>query len=233
MLGRNGEGLEISHFLFADDTLFFCEATSSQMTYLSWLLMWFETILCLKINLDKSELIPVGRVSNVMELAAIFGCKVGVLPTTYLGLPQGVAHNLVVVWDGVEERFRKRLSMWKRQYIYERGRLTLIKSTLASLPIYFMSLFWMPRRVRLRLEKIQRDFLWEGGSLEKKPHVVNWDIVCLDKRKGGLRVRRLNSLNKTLLCKWIWRFAKERDALWREVIYGKFGELEEGWCLRK
>ena len=45
--------------------------------------MWFEAISSLKINLNKNELIPVGRVSNVMELAAIFGCKVGALPTTY------------------------------------------------------------------------------------------------------------------------------------------------------
>ena len=107
MLGRNGEGLEISYLLFADDTLVFCDATSFQMTYLSWLFMWFEAISNLKINLDKSELIPVGWVSNVMELVAISGCKVGALPTTYLGLPLTVAHNSVVAWDGVEERFRK------------------------------------------------------------------------------------------------------------------------------
>ena len=135
-------------------------------------------------------------------MAAVIGCKVSVLPTTYLGLSQGVAHNSVVAWDGVKERFRKRLAMWKRQYISKGGRLTLVKSMLASLPIYFMSLFRMPRRVRLRLEKIQRDFLWGDGALESKPHVVKWDIVCLDKGKGGLGVRHLNSLNKALsLCK--------------------------------
>ena len=135
-------------------------------------------------------------------MAAVIGCKVSVLPTTYLGLSQGVAHNSVVAWDGVKERFRKRLAMWKRQYISKGGRLTLVKSTLASLPIYFMSLFRMPRRVRLRLGKIQRDFLWGDGALESKPHVVKWDIVCLDKGKGGLGVRHLNSLNKALsLCK--------------------------------
>ena len=135
-------------------------------------------------------------------MAAVIGCKVSVLPTTYLGLSQGVAHNSVVAWDGVKERFRKRLAMWKRQYISKGGRLTLVKSMLASLPIYFMSLFRMPRRVRLRLGKIQRDFLWGDGALESKPHVVKWDIVCLDKGKGGLGFRHLNSLNKALsLCK--------------------------------
>ena len=38
------------------------------MPYLSWLLMWFETILGLKINLDKSELIPMGEMNDIEHL---------------------------------------------------------------------------------------------------------------------------------------------------------------------
>ena len=60
-------------------------------------------------------------------MAAVIGCKVSVLPTTYLGLSQGVAHNSVVAWDGVKERYRKRLAMWKRQYISKGGIRILIR----------------------------------------------------------------------------------------------------------
>ena len=38
-------------------------------------------------------------------------------------------------------------------------------------------------------------------------------------------VRDLSILNKALLCKWIWRFANEKNALWRNVICWKFGEV--------
>ncbi|RVW78710.1 hypothetical protein CK203_048472 [Vitis vinifera] len=48
-----GEGVQISHLLFADGTLVFCEASQDQMAYLSWLLMWFEAISGFRINLDK------------------------------------------------------------------------------------------------------------------------------------------------------------------------------------
>ena len=41
--------------------------------------MWFEVISGLKINLDNSKILPVGRVDNVKELASELGCKVGVL----------------------------------------------------------------------------------------------------------------------------------------------------------
>lgn len=37
----------------------------------------------LKVNLDKSELVPVGKVSNVEGLSDILGCRVSKLPMTY------------------------------------------------------------------------------------------------------------------------------------------------------
>lgn len=37
--------------------------------------------------------------------------------------------------------------------------------------------------MRTRLEKIQRDFLWGGGSMERKIHMVNWDIMCSNKKE--------------------------------------------------
>ena len=108
--GRNGTKRQITHLLFADDTLVFCEDTEDQMAYLSWILAWFEAMSELSINLDKNSLIPVGRVENVENLAIELGCKIGYLPTEYLGLPLGAKRNASSVWDGVEERFRKRLA---------------------------------------------------------------------------------------------------------------------------
>ena len=57
--------------------------------------MWFEVVSGLKVNLSKSEIIPVGRVENVEGLAAELGCSVGSHPSMYLGLPFGAPHNSV------------------------------------------------------------------------------------------------------------------------------------------
>ena len=81
------------------------------------------------------------------------------------------------------------------------------------MPIDFMSLFYLPRKVRLRLEKIQRDFLWGEGALVQKLHLVRWNLVCLEKRKSGLGVRNLALMNIALLNKWNWCFANERKVL--------------------
>ena len=65
-----------------------------------------------------------------------------------------------------------------------------------------MSLLCMPQSIRLRLEHIHRDFLYGSRALKQRPHLVRWAVVCSDKRKGGLGVKCLSTLNKALLCKW-------------------------------
>ena len=68
---------------------------------------------------------------NVEVLALELGYKVRALLFSYLGLPLGTHHGSVAVWDGIEERFRKRLTLCKRQYISKGGRIRLIRSTLS------------------------------------------------------------------------------------------------------
>ncbi|RVW39225.1 LINE-1 retrotransposable element ORF2 protein [Vitis vinifera] len=100
ILGRGEEEMIVSHLLFADDTIIFCEASKDQLSALSWILTWFEAASGLRINLDKSALIPVGEVEDIEEMAVELGCKVGLLPIVYLGLPLGAHHKAVSIWDG-------------------------------------------------------------------------------------------------------------------------------------
>ena len=142
------------------------------------------------------------------------------------------------------------------------GRITLIKSTLLSLPIYFMSLFIIPRRlvqyiscpcgflalsiyIVVYLSKKKRrlvqdfrrpkeTFYGEVVCWRKKPHPINWTIVCLEKKVRGLGVCNLWTLNKALLGKQIWRFATTWKSFWKHIIIRKSEEEEgdgvwEGW----
>ncbi|CAN0915024.1 Putative ribonuclease H protein At1g65750 [Linum grandiflorum] len=61
----------------------------------------------------------------------------------------------------------------------------------------------------------------------KKFHMVSWEKVKVPKERGGLGITDLRCMNKALLGKWIWRFGKETDVWWRELITLKFG-LERG-----
>ena len=107
--GGSRTSLNISHLFFVDDTIVFCEASKEQVSHLSWILFWFEAASGLRINLAKSEIIPIGEVEEILELAVELGCRVGSLPSHYLGLPLGVPNRATSMWNGVEERVRRRL----------------------------------------------------------------------------------------------------------------------------
>ena len=100
MIRRGGEGEIMSHLLFADDTLIFCQPDEDHLTHLSWVLMRFEALFELNINLEKSEIIPMDRVENIDFLAEAFGCRDGSFSSYYLGLLLGSPFKSVSVWDG-------------------------------------------------------------------------------------------------------------------------------------
>ena len=68
-----------------------------------------------------------------------------------------------------------------------------------------MSLLVIPKMVVLRLEKIQRDFLWGRGAFEKRPHLVEWYSIFKYKKLEGLGIRVMSSFNKALFGKWCWK----------------------------
>jgi hypothetical protein len=90
-MGSRPPMINISHLLFADDILVFCEANPDHLRFLRVLLVCFEAVSSLKVNLAKSLLVPVGNVDNVVELASILGCGTSSLPLKYLGMPLGAA----------------------------------------------------------------------------------------------------------------------------------------------
>jgi hypothetical protein len=115
-------------------------------------------------------------------------------------------------------------------HLLKGGRVTLIKSTLANLPTYYMSLFPLPVSVANRMEKLQRDFLWGGLGDEFKYHLVSWSKVCSPVSMGGLGIRNLLMFNRALLGKWLWRYGREREAWWRIAVDSKYGSVWGGWC---
>ena len=86
---RQGGGLGVSHLLFTDDTILFCNADEEQILHVRMLLLCFQAVTGLKVNALKNEMVPIGEVPNVSILAEILGCRVGSLPMTYLGMPLG------------------------------------------------------------------------------------------------------------------------------------------------
>ena len=147
-----------------------------------------------------------------------------------MGLPLGASLKKKSIWNCVVEKMEKCLGGWKRLYLSRGGRVTLIKSTLSSLPTYYLSLFPIPMSVAGRIEKLQKDFLWGGMEDEHKFHLVNWKHTCTLFQNGGLGIQNMAVFNKALLGKWLWRYTSEPTSLWRRVVDSKYGSQWGDWC---
>lgn len=85
--------------------------------------------------------------AHLFSLFDLLGCKLNEGLLKYLGLLLGGSHFLSSFWDPVVEKVERRLTCWKRVYLFFRGKLTLINSVLANILTYFMLVFKMPCRI--------------------------------------------------------------------------------------
>lgn len=101
--------VEVSHLLYADDTLL-CSAEESQLRYPRAILVLFEAVSGLKINLGKSSMYAINDVQDIERLGEVLVCQIGELPTDYLGMPLGARYKSEQIWQKID-RCEMRLAM--------------------------------------------------------------------------------------------------------------------------
>ena len=159
------------------------------------------------------------------DLASILGCKVVNLPLTYLGVPINNKSLTDIDWQILIDKIEKKLQTWKGSLLSLGGRVTLLNSVLSAIPLYWLSIYRLPVKIRHKIDKIRRKFLWHGGnSTRKKYHLVEWRVVCKSKNQGGLGILDLKLMNKALLAKWWIRFSDNTvQGKWKDIIRSKYG----------
>lgn len=50
---------------------------------------------------------------------------------------------------------------------------------------------------------------------------MNWESITASISQGGLGILDLGDMNKVLAATWIFRFANDKDSLWRKVVCAK------------
>ncbi|GJU75866.1 RNA-directed DNA polymerase, eukaryota, partial [Tanacetum coccineum] len=231
--------ISISHLFYADDAMFIGEWSHENLKGIINILKSFFLASGLQINILKSQLLGVGVPRHVVEHAASsIGCSIMSNQFRYLGVMVGECSSSLKAWDDVILKLRSRLSKWKVKTLSIGGRLTLLKYVLGASPIYYMSIFKVPRGVLKVMEAIRSRFFNGVDHSEKKVTWAAWNKVLASKKHGGLGVSSLFALNRALLLKWVWRFVSQDGSLWCQVIRALYGpsvgthstHLSSNWC---
>ncbi|KAL9437498.1 hypothetical protein AB3S75_023377 [Citrus x aurantiifolia] len=86
----------------------------------------------------------------------------------------------------------------------------------------------LPRSITLKLDQLCRRFIWSGSAEHHKMSLLNWNMVCTPKSKGGLGFKKLEIMNQALIMKDNWSLITEPNKLSNQVLATKYGvQLDE------
>ena len=161
---------------------------------LSTMIDIFSDFFGFRLNWGKSTFINFELSAEEMGgCSQILGTPIRVLPIRYLGVPLVDRRLQLQDWHPVFEKVETRLGGWRAHLLSRGGRLVLLKAVLATIPIYYMSIFRMPASIRRRLDKSMQSFFWRGYQPEESrgAALVARTTVCWPVTQGGLGIRHL------------------------------------------
>lgn len=103
---------------------------------------------------------------------------------------------------------------------------------LNSLPCYLFSLLQASIGVINKMEKMVMNFVLTGRSTKSAAHLVKWDTTSRPICYSSLGIGSFWQKNNALVTKWLWRFCKEKNDLWRRLIVAIYDLEENGWSTK-
>ena len=144
----------------------------------------------------------------------------------HLGHPLLISHrDKSKAYDFIYNKFKTKLTLTKANILNHAGRLTLIQSVFASIPIYYVANILFTKKFIAKITAIIRTFWWQGvrKGQEKKPiHYRSWEFICKTKKEGGLGIRNLKLVNKGMLINTAWRLVHNSDSFVAKIIKSKY-----------
>ncbi|CAJ2642330.1 unnamed protein product [Trifolium pratense] len=215
---------EISHLLFADDSLLFCRATTKEVTAISNIIQTYQEASGQLVNLTKSEMVFSKGIPNATknDISKILPMQILDHFSKYLGMPTFIGRSKNQVFNFLQEKIWKKLKGWKERNLSFAGRGILIKVVAQAIPTYIMSSFLLPKEVCAQMEKMICNFWWGSSTDTRKIHWINWQKISRQKKTGGLGFRQLRAFNEALLAKQGWRIISQPSSLMAQVLKAKY-----------
>jgi hypothetical protein len=197
-LAQRNRGQRVS--LYADDVTLFIKPVEEDMIPTREILQTSGEALGLKINFQKSCVIPIRCEEVVLTtISGTLHCAPATFPCTYLGLPisDKKLHKAdLMAWV---DKVGDRLPGWKASLMNLAGRVTWVHFVLSAIPIYVLVAIKVPKWFLKAINKFIRAFVWKGRKeVNGGACLVAWDKVQRPIKLGGLGILDLEIMSCAL-----------------------------------
>ena len=183
----------ISHLLFADDSLLFCQAKDRETKAVMEILKLYADASGQCINMDKSSVYF--NCNTSLQQRDVIKALLGVSEVdrfeSYLGLPTLVGRKKYHTFSFIKDRVWKKLQGWKGKMLSRANKEILIKAVAQSIPTYTMSVFQLPVKLCEELQALCARFWWGQVGNERKIHWLSWEKLTRPKVDGGMGFKDL------------------------------------------
>jgi len=225
----------IHSLLFADNLILCGAANIQEATTLNNILNDFCRNSGQIPNLNKSAILLCKSVDDTTKahIKNIFPVP-DLLPSTiHLGHPLIFTHrDKNRAYSFIYNKFLAKLTTVKANKINHAGRLAYIQSVLSSIPIYYMSTIIFSKTFIEKIISVIRRFWWAGVQQDdpSKPIAYrSWDDICQSKDNGGLGIRDLYIINKSLVIHTAYNIANSKDHFLSVVLKSKYYPHNSFW----
>lgn len=225
----------IHSLLFADDLILCGAATFQEATIINNILNDFCQQSGQTPNLNKSSILFSKNVDNHSraQIKTIFLVP-DLLPNTiHLGHPLIFTHkDKNRAYNFIYNKFLAKLTTVKANKINHAGRLAYIQSVLSSIPIYYMSTIIFSNNFIEKIISVMRRFWWVGVQQDDPSNPIayrSWDDICQSKENGGLGIRDLHTVNKSLVIHTAYNIANSKNPFLTVVLKSKYYPHNSFW----
>lgn len=123
---------------------------------------------------------------------------------TYLWAPLFKGRAKILYFEDLISKINSKIKGWHNRFFSFAGKIILIKSVLASIPVHTLSCMVIPKSVSRRIENQLKTFLWANQG-QQRLQWVSWKAVCAPPNEGGLGIRSLSDTIHGCQGKLAWK----------------------------
>ena len=201
-------GIEINDCVFkialmADDTTLFIKDIKSLEKAIEKFRR-FEEFSGLKLNLSKTELIPIGNLKNenIQLPESLIEINVKHGPFKALGI-WFTTDTKVSTELNIEDRLKSMetlINIWRSRNLSLKGKTTIIKTLILPQIQFLFSMIYIPENIIERIDKMLFNYLWDN----KTPKIKKLTTIAAIE-DGGIGMIDVQEVHRAAKCGWIKR----------------------------